>query len=49
MRVCRSQGSGFCAAGGQCKKFPVIVGEFGSRLTDPRDLAVRMLQFPCTV
>ena len=31
---------GYCAQStGQCHQFPVVLGEFGSRLEDPRDVA----------
>ena len=29
---------GFCNAAGTCKTFPIVVGEFGTKLTDARDL-----------
>jgi hypothetical protein len=29
---------GFCIGSGQCKVFPVAIGEFGSKFTDSRDL-----------
>lgn len=41
------QGKGFCTESGQCKLFPVIIGEFGTRLTDPRDLSVRGFSLDC--
>lgn len=34
-----SRAQGFCD-GSDCQKFMVVPGEFGSRMTDPRDLLV---------
>ena len=33
------QGRGFCAAGGDCQRFPVVPGEIGTSMKDGLDLA----------
>ena len=30
-------GKGYCRSDGKCATFPIIIGETGSALTDPRD------------
>lgn len=41
---------GFCTDAGACKTFPIAVGEFGTRLTEARDLQMMpQVGIPCLV